>query len=66
MVKKLKSLDRLLLRKNSVQSLEKDSFQVKQGWNMDKMIKSLEVYYHTYQEVIVQSLEISGGIEYRA
>jgi hypothetical protein len=28
MVKKLKSLDRLLLRKNSVQSLEKDSFQV--------------------------------------
>jgi hypothetical protein len=31
MVKKLKSLDRLLLRKNSVQSLEKDSFQVKTG-----------------------------------
>ena len=28
MVKKLKSLDRLLFRRNSIQSLEKDSFQV--------------------------------------
>jgi hypothetical protein len=31
MVKKLKSLDRLLFRKNSIQSLEKDSFQVAQS-----------------------------------